>query len=106
MGNDVIIWDLPKTLQVGIEKNAFIALTDAAGQFYGDYLIKVRNLNEDLKLNAGLIGLPPKVTLDPIEVIHSLPKDFFHSEQGFTAQKYSIKINLMNSSPVFKHCIF
>ncbi len=89
MDNDVIIWGIPETLKNSIEKNALVALTDAAGKYYGDYKEKIEELNNELKLNAGLIGLPPNFAIDPSEILENLPQDHFHSEQGFTALKFA-----------------
>src|SRR5271170_466442 len=35
MDNDVVLWRVPPTLRKGIRESALVALTDAAGQYYG-----------------------------------------------------------------------
>lgn len=89
MDNDLILWNIPQTLSRAIRQGSLVALTDPAGKFYGDYRMEVENVDSELSLNAGLIGLPPEFVINPLEACKIPLKDFFHSEQGFTALKYA-----------------
>lgn len=90
MDNDVILWRAPPTLKRAIRENALVALTDAAGQYYGDFHDLVIRIDPSLRLNAGLLGMPPgfKVDFELIKMVKL--KDFFHSEQGFTALNFAL----------------
>lgn len=88
--NDVILWRIPPTLEKAIRENALVALTDAAGQYYGDFHNLVVREDPSLRLNAGLLGMPPNFRLN-FELIKMVElKDFFHSEQGFTALNFAL----------------
>jgi hypothetical protein len=89
MDNDLILWNIPKTLIKAITNNTLVALTDPAGKYYGDYRKQVENIDKKLQLNAGLVGLPPGFIIDPLEDYKVPLKDFFHSEQGYTALKFA-----------------
>ena len=88
MDNDLILWNIPNTLKKAINNSALVVLTDGAGTYYGEYTDEVLRKDSNLKLNAGLLGLPPRYVIDPNEVNNRSHKDFFHSEQGFTALKF------------------
>jgi len=88
MDNDVVLWRIPPTLERAIKEQALVALTDAAGQYYGDFHDLVMNLNPKLKLNAGLLGMPPSFKVDFGLIQRVKLRDFFHSEQGFTALNF------------------
>lgn len=85
LDNDVIMWSLPPTISNAVKEKAFVALTDAAGRFYGDFDRRVHYIDPRLRLNAGLIGLPPGFSPDFDLLEGTTLTDFFHSEQGFTA---------------------
>jgi len=88
MDNDVVLWRLPRTLRKAWENNAMVALTDAAGRYYGDYSALLDRIDPGLKLNAGLVGLPPGLEVD-LSKMEAMPlTDFFHTEQGFTAMNF------------------
>ena len=88
MDNDVVLWSVPPTLRKAIGANQLVALTDGAGQFYGDFLGEVKGLQPDLRLNAGLLGMPPDFGIE-LKTLGSVRlSDFFHSEQGFAALSY------------------
>ena len=91
LDNDVILWKEPQALLEAIRTNALLALTDAAGRFYGDFDEEVGNLDPDLKLNAGLIGMPTGFSPDFGLLRRVVMKDFFHSEQGFTALGFALQ---------------
>ncbi len=88
--NDIIFWELPMTLKIAIANNGLVALSDAAGKFYGEYSKKVNSLERNLKLNAGIIGFPKGFAFNLTDVLEEPPKDCFFSEQGFTAFNFSL----------------
>ena len=90
MDNDLVLWKSPPTLLRGIKEQALVALTDAKGQYYGDFLEVIARSGSKLELNAGLVGMPPGFTVNLEGLKEMVHTDFFHSEQGFTA------INFMN----------
>jgi hypothetical protein len=101
--NDVVLWKVPPTLSRSIRENALVALTDAAGQYYGDFQETFVQSNKNLRLNAGLIGMPPRFAADLESVNGSKLTDFFHSEQGFTAvnfARYQGKKNMISLDEV------
>lgn len=89
MDNDVVIWNRPESLVAGVRENAFVTLTDAGGQFYGDYQDLIFAIAPNLCLNAGILGLPRNVVIDTSKVNGKQLSDFFHSEQGFVAMMYA-----------------
>lgn len=86
--NDVVLWKIPPTVLRGIRDGALVALTDAGGRFYGDLSDKIREADPELTLNAGLLGMPPGFcpNFDLLEGVTL--RDWFHSEQGFTAMNF------------------
>lgn len=88
MDNDVLLWDVPDTLMEAHKEESILALTDGKGDYYGDYTRRVKSIDPDLKLNAGLLGLPPEFSFDLGSVDANSLNDFFHSEQGFTALQF------------------
>ena len=103
LDNDVVLWKIPPTLANSIEEGALVALTDAAGRYYGDFSNKIDTYDQGLCLNAGLIGMPPGFSMDFNALDNIQLTDFFHSEQGFTAlnfAKYKGKKNLISLEEV------
>lgn len=88
MDNDVVLWELPPTLLQAIETRSLVALTDATGQYYGDFHEAVIRSNPTLRLNAGLVGMPEGYAIDLENLKDKTFTDFFHSEQGFTALNF------------------
>ena len=89
MDNDIILWSIPPTLKKAINSNSLVALEDGVGKFYGDFLESVNILDINLNLNAGLLGCPPGFEIKIIEIVDTLIRDFFFSEQGYTALQYA-----------------
>jgi len=87
--NDVVVWRMPKTLKDAIAKGSLVALTDGVGGYYGKFRQCIQAIDPNLCLNAGLLGLPPDIKMDPREVLKDLPNELFYSEQGFTAFKFA-----------------
>ncbi len=89
MDNDVILWNIPDILKQSIAESALIALKDGAGKFYGDFKNEIEAIDNDLELNAGLLGFPKGYAFNLTEIIENPPKDCFFSEQGFTALNFA-----------------
>lgn len=89
LDNDVILWKMPPTLLSSIREGALVALSDAAGRYYGDFFNEVDAYDQGLCLNAGLIGMPPGFSMDFNALDNIQLTDFFHSEQGFTALNFA-----------------
>ena len=80
-----------------------MALADAAGRFYGYFLNKLDAYDQELCLNAGLIGMPLVFTVEFNALDNIQLTDFFHSEQGFSAlnfAQYKGKKNLISLKEV------
>ncbi|MCL4517984.1 MAG: hypothetical protein M1587_02175, partial [Thaumarchaeota archaeon] len=88
MDNDLVLWKMPPTLIEGIESESLIALTDGAGQYYGDYQQTFNEVGSNLRLNAGLLGMPPRYKGNLQGLEGKVMRDFFHSEQGFSALNF------------------
>ena len=88
MDNDLVLWKVPPTLEEAIGRNMLVALTDGVGQFYGEFSREAGQLQATLRLNAGLLGMPPGFEVNLRELDASNLTDFFHSEQGFSAVTY------------------
>lgn len=89
LDNDVILWGVPPTLHEAIRNDAMLALSDGAGQYYGDFLEAVIKNQPNLRLNAGLLGMPQGYHPDIDRLEELQLKDFFHSEQGFAALNFA-----------------
>ncbi len=87
--NDIIFWELPATLKQAIRNKSLVALQDGVGKFYGDFLEDVNAVDSNLKLNAGLLGCPPGFEININCIDKKNMKDFFFSEQGFTALQFA-----------------
>lgn len=87
--NDVVMWEIPDTLRMALEKNAMVALEDGVGGYYGEFKKEVEDLHDKFALNAGLMGFPPGVEINLSAAIEKHLKDYFFSEQGYTALNYA-----------------